>query len=74
MRVLRARQRGKIAPLVEALQATGIRLWMDVEDIRPATEWIHEIEAGITKARASWPYSRRVPRLRCMPTRTGVRP
>lgn len=48
-----ARDNGeKIVPLIEALQAAGTRLWMDVEDIRPATEWIHEIEAGITNARA----------------------
>ncbi len=42
----------KIAPLVEAMQEAGTRVWMDIEDIRLGTEWIHEIQAGITNARA----------------------
>ena len=48
-----ARSNGRtIAPLVAELRSTGTRLWLDVEDIRPATEWIHEVRAGITNARA----------------------
>lgn len=48
-----ARSNGStVAPLIAALQSRGIRVWMDVADIRPATEWMHEIRAGITNARA----------------------
>lgn len=41
-----------VARLVEQLERSDVRVWIDVSDIRPAAEWMSEIRAGITNARA----------------------
>lgn len=44
------RDKAFVTRLVERLQATGLSLWVDWEDIPPTVDWWREIQAGIEGA------------------------